>query len=347
MIALAVDGGGFKTDVALVRSDGQLLSLVRGPMSSPHHVGLDGCMDVIAELLAEAAGAAGLDPVARPLAEVAHVLIAGADLPDEERALAEAVDARGWAARASADNDTFALLRAGSSSGWGVAVVCGAGINCVGVSPDGRHARFLALGAITGDWGGGYDVGLAAQVAAARAADGRGPGTSLESAVPAYFGLADPFELAEQIHLGRLPGRRLNELPPVVFAEAEHDEVSAGIVDRLAREVSAFASTAITHLSVEDEDVEVVLGGGLMRGAPARLIDAVAEQLTAVAPRAAVTLELSPPIVGAALLGLDELGAGGEAQERVRREIEAAVERLGDGTAPAPAAVDSGGLMDG
>ena len=53
------------------------------------------------------------------------------------------------------DNDTFAVLRAGTERGWGVAVVCGAGINCVGVSPDGRHARFPALGTITGDWGGG------------------------------------------------------------------------------------------------------------------------------------------------------------------------------------------------
>jgi N-acetylglucosamine kinase-like BadF-type ATPase len=228
-----------------------------------------------------------------------------------------------------------------------VAVVCGAGINCVGVSPDGRHARFLALGGITGDWGGGYDVGLAAQMAAARAADGRGPRTTLESAVPGYFGLADPFEVAEEIHRGRLPGRRLNELPPIVFAEAEHDAVSSSIVDRLAGEVSAFAATAIARLSLEGEDVKVVLGGGVMRGAPARLIDAVAEQLTAVAPRAAVTLELSPPIVGAALLGLDELGAGAEAQERVRREIQAAVDRLGDGAAPAPATVDSGARIDG
>ncbi|HEX8854111.1 MAG TPA: BadF/BadG/BcrA/BcrD ATPase family protein [Thermoleophilaceae bacterium] len=347
MIALAVDGGGFKTDLALVRSDGELLSLVRGPMSSPHHVGLDGCIEVIDGLLAEAVAGAGLDAGARPLTEVAHVLMAGADLPDEERELTEAVDASGWAAQTSAENDTFALLRAGSSNGWGVAVVCGAGFNCVGVSPDGRHARFLALGAITGDWGGGYDVGLAAQMAAARAADGRGSSTSLESAVPAHFGLTDPFELAEEIHRGRVAARRLNELPPVVFAESEHDEVAAGIVDRLAGEVGTFAAAAIERLSLQDEQVPVVLGGGVMRGAPARLIDVVAEQLSTVAPRARVVLELSPPIVGAALLGLDELGAGEEAQERVRREIEAAVARLGDGAAPAPAAVESGGPIDG
>jgi hypothetical protein len=35
-----------------------------------------------------------------------------------------------------------------------------------------------------------------------------------------------------------------------------------------------------------------------------------------------------PPIVGAALLGLDELGADADAQARARDELGAAVERL-------------------
>jgi hypothetical protein len=35
-----------------------------------------------------------------------------------------------------------------------------------------------------------------------------------------------------------------------------------------------------------------------------------------------------PPIVGAALLGLDDVGAGRDAQERLRVELGAAVERL-------------------
>jgi hypothetical protein len=34
-----------------------------------------------------------------------------------------------------------------------------------------------------------------------------------------------------------------------------------------------------------------------------------------------VRVTSSPPIVGAALLGLDALGAGAAAQERVRREL--------------------------
>ena len=92
----------------------------------------------------------------------------------------------------SSGNDTFAVLRAGTAHGWGVAVVCGAGINCVGVARDGRQVRFPALGSITGDWGGGYDVGLAAVSAAARSEDGRGPRTSLEQRGAGAFRPARP-----------------------------------------------------------------------------------------------------------------------------------------------------------
>jgi N-acetylglucosamine kinase-like BadF-type ATPase len=319
-IVLAVDGGNSKTDLALVRADGALLAMARGPLSSPHHVGLSGCLRVLEDLLVEAMAAAGLPP-GHPVAEVGHVLLAGADLPVEEQALQDAISARDWAARTTVSNDTFAILRAGTERGWGVAVVCGAGINCVGVAPDGRHVRFPSLGTITGDWGGGHDVGLAAVSAAARSEDGRGPKTTLEARVPGHFGLSTPQELAEAIHLGRIPARRVLELPPVVFAEAEVDDVAAEIVDRLAAEVVALARVAVTRLSLSGAPVEVLLGGGLMRAANGRLEGAIAEGLREVGSQITARVVPELPIVGAALLGLDDLAADPAAHARLRREL--------------------------
>jgi N-acetylglucosamine kinase-like BadF-type ATPase len=312
-VVAAVDGGNSKTDLALVRDDGAVLALVRGGMSSPHHLGLDGCVDLL-EGLFEQTGFRG-----RP--GLASIQMAGVDFPSEERALHDALAARGFAERIAVGNDTFAVLRAGTERGWGVAVVCGAGINCVGVAPDGRHARFPALGAISGDWGGGYDVGLAALGAAARSEDGRGPTTRLEEAVSAYFGKRTPSELAEAIHLGEIQHRRLVELAPVVFAEAATDPVAAGLVDRLASEVVALAEVALRRLELLDEPVEVLLGGGLFQGADSALVDAIRIALSAIGSAVTVRATAAPPIVGAALLGLDQLGANGEVQERVRREL--------------------------
>jgi N-acetylglucosamine kinase-like BadF-type ATPase len=328
---LAVDGGNSKTDLALVGVDGSLLALRRGGRSSPHGVGVEGSVEVVDALFEQARAHAGLDGASSPRAEVAQLLMAGLDSPHEEEEFFAAAEARGWARSTRVGNDTFAVLRAGTERGWGIAVVCGAGINCVGVSPDGRHARFPALGTISGDWGGGYDVGLAALHAAARSEDGRGPRTSLESSVPAHFGLAAPREVAEAIHQRRLDARRLEELPPLVFAEAERDEVAAGIVERLAGEVVALARVALQRLELEREPTEVLLGGGLLQAANGRLLSSIQDGVREIAPAAVVRQASSPPIVGAGLLALDEVRAGAEAQGRFRQELAAAVKGGGDG----------------
>jgi N-acetylglucosamine kinase-like BadF-type ATPase len=314
-LVLAVDGGNSKTDLALLREDGAVLALVRGGNSSPHHLGLDGTIALLEQLHADARARAGLDGDAR--AAVGHLLLAGLDLPVEEERLHAAVDGR-WADRLSVGNDTFAVLRAGTERGWGVAVVCGAGINCVGVGPDGRHVRFPALGAISGDWGGGYDVGLAALSAAVRSEDGRGPRTALERAVPEHFGLAAPGELVEAIHLGRVAQRRIIELPPLVFDAAAADPVAAAIVDRLAAEVLALVHASIERLELGGAAVEVLLGGGMFRAGDGRLLGAIDAGL---GPEVELRVAASEPIVGAALLGLDELGAGPEALARARNEL--------------------------
>ena len=218
-VLLAVDGGNAKTDLALVGADGSLLALVRGPGSSPHEHGLEGALDRIEALLIEA-GADG--PVA-----YAELLLAGVDFPAEVEAVQRRARERGWAERVEVANDTFAVLRAGTERGWGVAIVCGAGINCLGLAPDGRQVRFPALGEITGDWGGGQDVGSAAVFAAARSQDGRGPLTTLERLVPEHFGFETPLQLAEAVHARVISQRRFVELAPIVLVAASAFGVAA------------------------------------------------------------------------------------------------------------------------
>ncbi|MFJ9113199.1 N-acetylglucosamine kinase [Streptomyces sp. NPDC102283] len=318
---VAIDAGNSKTDVALIGEDGTVLSSARGGGFQPPVVGVEAAIDVLAAALARAV--AELPDTGGAFDASAHVsaCLANADLPVEEAELAAALEARGWGSSVEVRNDTFAILRAGVDEPRGVAVVCGAGINCVGMTPDGRTARFPAIGRISGDWGGGSGLAEEALWFAARAEDGRGEPSELARALPGHFGLASMYALIEALHRGGIPSARRHELTPVLFATAAGgDPVAFALVERLAEEVVAMASVALSRLGLLAEEAPVLLGGSVLAARHPQLNDRITELLAARAPKAGVRVVSEPPVLGAALLGLDRTGAAPEVHRRLRTQ---------------------------
>ncbi|GAA3371675.1 BadF/BadG/BcrA/BcrD ATPase family protein [Streptomyces sannanensis] len=317
---LAIDAGNSKTDVALLGADGRVLGTARGGGFRPPAVGVEAALDTLAETVARAAEAAGA--MRNPLASHVSACLANADLPVEERELTEALAARGWGRTVRVLNDTFAVLRAGLPAGAeprGVAVVCGAGINCVGMTPDGRTARFPAIGRISGDWGGGGGLADEALWFAARAEDGRGEPTALAAALPAHFGLPSMYALIEALHLGRIAPSRRHELAPVLFSvAADGDSVARAVVDRQADEIVAMATVALGRLGLLDEATPVLLGGSVLAARHPQLDDRIVALLARRAPRAVPLVVTAPPVLGAALLGLDRVAAPATAHAALR-----------------------------
>ncbi|MGW5264235.1 N-acetylglucosamine kinase [Microbispora sp. NPDC004025] len=324
---LAVDGGNSKTDVALVREDGTVLAAARGPAFLPQSAGAAAAVDVIGRTVRRALAGGTAAP---PYADHVAAYVAGADLPAEEEVLRAELLARGYGASVVVGNDTFALLRAGSSTAWGVAVVCGAGINAVGVSPTGRVARFPALGRLSGDWGGGHHLGEEALWHAVRAEDGRGPATALTEVVRACFGAATVEEVVVGLHFGDLPADGLHALvPPLLAAAADGDAIAGSLVERQAEEIALLGVVAMRRLGLLAAPCEVVLGGGVLTARHPLLTSLVERRYAERAPLARLVVTGVPPIVGAALLGLDRLGAPPEAYARLRAHF-----TEGDGAQP-------------
>jgi len=313
---LALDGGNSKTDVALISVDGTMLASARGAGINSQEAGAEPTVRVLDDLVRQVIRQAGEVPVLHTVA-----CLANADLPEEEEELAAAVLAAGWSPTSTVINDTFAILRAGlrDEPHWGVAVVCGAGINCVGVAPDGRVTRFLALGQLTGDWGGGYGLGREVMWHAIRGEDGRGPRTALTQRVRDFFDADKVEDIAIGIHKGKIPDDDLNGLAPVLLqASADGDEVAHAIVDHLASEISILALTAMRRLGLTTLATPVVLGGGVITARDPRLLTGIADRLIADAPSAQIRVIDVPPVVGAALLGLDHVQAPLTAESRLR-----------------------------
>ncbi|MEU1629681.1 BadF/BadG/BcrA/BcrD ATPase family protein [Streptomyces sp. NPDC020096] len=323
---LAIDAGNSKTDVAIVAADGSVLGTARGGGFHPPDIGVAKAVAGLAPLVALAAHEAGLALDERPLVEQVSACLANADFPVEERQLELALHGYGWGSRTRVVNDTFAILRAGAAEPRGVAVVCGAGINCVGMLPDGRTARFPAVGRISGDWGGGGHLAEEALWWAARAEDGRGEPTALAAALPAHFGFGSMYALIESLHLKEIDAARKHELAPVLFqVAAEGDPVAVRIVERQAEEVVALATVALDRLGLLAEEVVVVLGGGVLAARPPLLMDGIVHRLTAAAPKAVPHVVTVPPVLGAALLGLDRVAASVRARARLREHYGADV----------------------
>ena len=321
-IVIAVDGGGSKTDGVALDASGHVIAQARRAGSSPHMLELDPAVQIVHELVTELRAAAGNPPILQT-----NVYISGLDLPTEVTAFTDRVRTLPWASglggeRLVVGNDMFALLRAGTAEPNAIAVVCGTGINCLGVRDDGERARFAALGAISGDWGGGWALGEQALWHAARDVDGRGEPTSLTGAVPAYLGLPDVQAVIEAFHFGRLPSEKLAELAPLVLEASDAgDAVAHSILDRQAKEIVDFAVAALKRLELLKRSVPVVLGGGVLATGNERLVTGVNRQLSERAPLARAVLVQSRPILGGALLALESIGAPDSALETARAAL--------------------------
>lgn len=328
-VVVAIDGGGSKTDAVAVDLSGSVWAHSRGAASNPQTQGLAVAVGVVDSLVAEVIERSGL-----PLLGTG-VFLSGLDLEIEIEGFRAAITPLPWSATDTSlvDNDMFALLRAGTQDANAIAVICGTGINCVGVREDGATARFPALGAISGDWGGGFQLGEQAMWHAARADDGRGPATRFSRSIPEFFGLPDIRSVIEAIHFDRLSAARLALLAPLVFdAAGDGDAAAATILDRQAEEIVALATAAIRRLELDTLPIPVVLGGGILASGDSDFLASIEEKLAGRAPHARITLVRDRPIVGAALLTLEAAGATVEGTAMAHSALAQTFARLDDST---------------
>ena len=310
MILLAVDGGNSKTDLALVAADGGADRARARPAQLAAPPRPRRLRRRPAAARRPRPGSTGGGRMSRRCCWPAI------DFPDEEERLHDALARRGWAERIHVGNDTFAVLRAGTESGFGIAITCGAGINCVGVGPDGTHVRFPALGEITGDWGGGSRrrprraLRRRAKRGRPRAEDrsssSSSPSTSAIDAPSASW----PARCTPASSRGAACSRSRPSCSQSNDRGRARDRRPARRRGRRPRPRRRSRGSGLG-----DAPVEVLVGGGLMRFADARLIERIERGLQRVSPAIVLRRTSQPPIVGAALLALDAVGADAGAQQ--------------------------------
>jgi len=318
-LVLGVDGGNSKTFALVADTEGHVLGFGRAGGSNHERVGFAEAEQRLQHAAHAALAEAGVPgPVT-----FGFWGLAGADLPSDFDHLYPIVNRINSAEKNVVKNDTVVAMGAGFTRGWGVGIISGAGFNAGGIAPDGREIQFAAMGAPTGDWGGGDDIGLEVLRLAYRSYDGRGKPTVLCQRVAAALGLESMGEIPFQIRAGNLDWQSIRDkLPPLLFAAAyEADETACDLVVRIGEEIGVTAATIITRLGIEKLDVEVMLGGSVFKGKGPLLLDTIRAKVHRTAPRARIIHLEFHPVVGAVFQALRCLGV--EVGSQVRANVRA------------------------
>ena len=258
---LGVDGGGTKTELALLDSDGRLVASHAGPSCDYLQIGLEGVRDVL--------GAALSALLARPGIAVGTIAHAFFGLPGhgEDVAAQRVLDALPESLlghrRYRCGNDMVCAW-AGSLAGEdGINIVAGTGSIGYG-ERRGSSARAGGWGELFGDEGSAYWIAVRALNAFSRMSDGRLPRGPLHTALHQALGLERDLDLCAKVMRDRSRAgiAALSQL--VARAAQDGDGAALSILDDAARELAAIAEALRKALAYEtNERVPVSYSGGV------------------------------------------------------------------------------------
>ncbi len=317
---LGVDVGGSKTHALIADETGCAMGFGTAGTGNYQGVGYSGFRDSVQESVGKALVQAGLR---MHQISGAGFGIGGYDWPSQFAAHQEMIHSVGLICPLEIANDAVIGLVAGTSEGWGIAVVGGTGCNCRGRDRQGREGRVTGEGGRFGEWGGGIElVGRAIQMVSQEWSR-RGPHTELSRVFMQFAGAKDLDDFIEGIDLGRY--KPCASWARAVFEVANGgDQVARQVIQWAGHELGELACAVIRQLELQDEAVEVVQIGGLFDGGPL-YSDAVHDTILMLAPRARFVRLSVPPVVGGVLLAAH---AAGVTSEPIRARLIQSTEEL-------------------
>jgi N-acetylglucosamine kinase-like BadF-type ATPase len=251
--------------------------------------------------------------------------LAGVDFPLDADLLEGIPVAMGLRGSLRILNDAYASLRAGTDRPYGVVVSAGTGAIAAGRNPDGAEYRTLGQGPLFGDSGSASEVSEAGVSAVAAAYTGRGSPTILSERLATAAGVGSVAEFLEGAARGRIDPVLF--APIVIGAAGEGDEVAVGILAAAGESLGDSAVHVIRKLSMETTEFDLVLAGGLFRGAGSFLVDPLRDVVRPIAPKATAVVLREPPVIGSVLLAIElaEVAPSAETRQRISESAMGAI----------------------
>lgn len=166
-------------------------------------------------------------------------------------------------------NDAVAALASGTAGKLhGCVLIAGTGTIAYGFTEDGREARAAGAGPVLGDWGSGYGIAAQALTAVVKAHDGRGPPTSLTSAILQKLQIHSPDEVIGWTYADPSWARIAALAPVVKTCAGAGDKVAQNIFVIAVQELAASVKAVVQRLGLSGKDglesFPLVMVGGVL-----------------------------------------------------------------------------------
>ena len=298
---LGVDGGGTKTNVALMNESGEVVSEASGGPSNPLRVGVETAVANITKALNEACDAAGYsrgDVVAATLG------LAGVRRKDIRERVRESFIDRSGVRKTHVTTDAEIALYGTTFGKAGLVVIAGTGSVCLGINDKGERAVAGGWGPLAGDEGGGRGIADQALHRIAKASDGRGEPTKLTESAEEYFRASTTDNLlgaiyAPQIDNSRIAGFAKN----VVETAKEGDKIALELIENAGIELGSAATAVIKTLGLQRAKFPVGCVGSVFKAGEI-LTKPMLSAIHAVASKAYLVNPEMPPSQAAALMAM-------------------------------------------
>jgi N-acetylglucosamine kinase-like BadF-type ATPase len=308
---LGVDGGITKTMAILGDEKGRLLGMGTGGASNYKVVGLDRAMANLTEAIQGALAKADLS-----LKQIKYAVfgLSGMDLLLHREVLNTALGTTFSGLSFDLVNDTWIMLKAGSSEGWGMALVCGGGANACACDRAQTWVTLRGLGYQSGLRGGGLVMARDILHYAFLSHDGTGPKFVLEQKLLDLLKVSDYdtlqlllLEFGQDTEEYKEMLHQILELLPLVFDGATKGDEACKRILLLQAESLAEGITGLIHkMNFEQETFTLVFGGGIFKGRNPILVDRLAFLIHEVAPLAKLSIPLLDPVMGAYIMAIQK-----------------------------------------
>jgi len=191
----------------------------------------------------------------------------------------------------------------------GLSLICGTGSVGWGRNEKGEVSMTSCWGPI-GDEGSAYDIARRGVNAAFWAWDGRGPKTIIVDKLLKMFNKKDLRDVCTPLYTSpnlRKDFASLNRL--VTESASEGDKVALNILRECAKQVAWFLACCAKNIGMDKKPYKVASPvGGLMKDSNWRYFKMIQAELKKIHPHAQLVKPIFEPVVGAALIALDNMG---------------------------------------